>query len=117
MMARRMLKSKIHRATVTEADLDYEGSITLDAALMDAADIREFEEVHVWNVTTGARLKTYAMVGGRGSGTVCINGAAAHLAKAGDLIIVATFADLKDSDCAGYRPKIVQVDSANKISR
>src|SRR5438270_13452220 len=85
---RTMLKSKIHRATVTHADVDYEGSVTLDAHLLEAADILPYEEVHVWNVTRGTRLRTYAMVGEPGSGIVCINGAAARLAHPGDLVII-----------------------------
>src|SRR5215470_12533545 len=93
-LRRSMLKSKIHRATVTHADVDYEGSLTLDADLLEAADILPFEEVHVWNVTRGTRFQTYAMVGERRSGVVCVNGAAAHLAVPGDLIIVATYAGL-----------------------
>src|SRR5215472_16217303 len=94
---RTMLKSKIHRATVTHADVDYEGSLTLDASLLEAADILPFEEVHVWNVTRGTRLRTYAMSGEAGSGVACVNGAAAHLARPGDLIIVATYTQLEDA--------------------
>src|SRR5713226_8423945 len=97
-MRRSMLKSKIHRATVTHANVDYEGSLTLDADLLDAADILPFEEVHVWNVTRGTRLRTYAIVGERGSGVVCVNGAAAHLAEPGDVVIVATFAEMEDGE-------------------
>src|SRR5947209_15119169 len=89
-----MLKSKIHRATVTHADVDYEGSVTLDPRLLEAADILPYEKVHVWNVTRGTRLETYAIPGEAGSGVVCINGAAAHLARPGDLVIIATFVDL-----------------------
>ena len=97
---RSMLKSKIHRATVTHADVDYEGSLTLDAHLLQAANILPYEEVHVWNVTRGTRLRTYAMVGEAGSGIVCVNGAAAHLARPGDLVIVATFTQMDDRDGA-----------------
>src|SRR5262249_9739016 len=93
---RSMLKSKVHRATVTDADLDYEGSLPLDALLLEAADILPYEEVHVWNVTRGTRLRTYAMRGEPGSGVVCVNGAAAHLAGPGDLVIVATFTQMDD---------------------
>jgi aspartate 1-decarboxylase len=110
-----MLKSKIHRATVTQADVDYEGSVTLDAELLRAADILPFEEVHVWNVTRGTRLRTYAMVGEAGSGMVCINGAAAHLAGPGDRVIIATFAQLDEEAARGYRPKVVLVDAGNRI--
>jgi aspartate 1-decarboxylase len=112
---RSMLKSKIHRATVTHADLDYEGSLTLDATLLEAADILPFEEVHVWNVTRGTRLRTYAMTGEAGSGVVCVNGAAAHLARPGDLIIVATYTQLDDAAAREHRPRIVLVDADNRI--
>src|SRR5688572_25685250 len=105
-MRRSMLKSKIHRATVTHADVDYEGSLTLDADLLHAADILPFEEVHVWNVTRGTRLLTYAMEGAAGSGIVCINGAAAHLAHPGDLVIVATFTQLDEADLRAHRPRV-----------
>jgi aspartate 1-decarboxylase len=110
-----MLKSKIHRATVTHADVDYEGSLTLDATLLEAADILPFEEVHVWNVTRGTRLRTYAMTGEAGSGVVCVNGAAAHLARPGDLIIVATYTQLDDAAARTHRPRIVLVDADNRI--
>src|SRR6516165_2636654 len=90
-MNRFMLKSKIHRATVTHADVDYEGSLTLDVDLLEAADILPHEEVHVWNVTRGTRLRTYALAGEPGLGVVCVNGAAAHLARPADLVIVASF--------------------------
>jgi aspartate 1-decarboxylase len=110
-----MLKSKIHRATVTHADLDYEGSLTLDATLLEAADILPFEEVHVWNVTRGTRLRTYAMRGEAGSGVVCVNGAAAHLARPGDLIIVATYTQLEDAAARAHRPRIILVDADNRI--
>jgi aspartate 1-decarboxylase len=110
-----MLKSKIHRATVTQADVNYEGSVTLDAGLLEAADIVPFEEVHVWNVTRGTRLRTYAMVGERGSGVVCINGAAAHLAQPGDLVIIATFAEMEDAEARYHRPRVLFVDSRNRL--
>src|ERR1700687_1610203 len=114
-MRRSMLKSKIHRATVTHADVDYEGSLTLDPLLLEAADILPYEEVHVWNVTRGTRLRTYAMVGERGSGGVCVTGAAAHLAGPGDLVIVATFTQMDDGAARAHRPKVVLVDGRNKI--
>lgn len=114
-MRRSMLKSKIHRATVTHADLDYEGSLTLDADLLDAGDILSFEEVHVWNVTRGTRFRTYAILGERGSGVVCVNGAAAHLAQPGDLIIVASFVQLDDAEARRHQPRIVQVDERNRV--
>jgi aspartate 1-decarboxylase len=110
-----MLKSKIHRATVTDADVDYEGSLTLDAHLLWAADILPYEEVHVWNVTRGTRLRTYAMIGKAGSGVVCINGAAAHLTKPGDLVIIATFAAMDEASVREHQPKVVLVDEKNKI--
>ena len=112
---RSMLKSKIHRATVTHADVDYEGSITVDALLLQAADILAYEEVHVWNVTRGTRLRTYAMVGEAGSGVVCVNGAAAHLARPGDLVIVATFTPMADAAAREHRPVVVLVDERNRI--
>jgi aspartate 1-decarboxylase len=112
---RSMLKSKIHRATVTHADVDYEGSLTMDAQLLEAADILPFEEVHVWNVTRGTRLRTYAMVGEAGSGIVCVNGAAAHLAQPGDLVIVATFTQLDDTAARTHQPRIVLVGPNNRI--
>ena len=93
---REMFRSKIHRATVTHANLAYEGSVTIDDDLLKAADILEFEKVHVWNVTRGTRLVTYAMRGEPGSGVICINGAAAHLVSPGDLVIIATFAQFSD---------------------
>jgi aspartate 1-decarboxylase len=114
-MRRVMFKSKIHRATVTQADLDYEGSLTLDRNLLEAADILPGEQVHVWNVTRGTRLQTYAITGEAGSGVVCINGAAAHLMGPGDLVIIATFTDLDDAEARKHRPKVVLVDSKNRI--
>lgn len=95
-MRRTFLKSKIHRATVTHADLEYEGSVSIDEDLLDASGIWEFEAVHVWNITRGTRLQTYAIRGQRGSGVICINGAAAHLNKPGDLVILASFAELEE---------------------
>jgi aspartate 1-decarboxylase len=112
---RSMLKSKLHRARVTHADIDYEGSLTLDRTLLEAADILPFEEVHVWNVTRGTRLRTYAMEAEAGSGVVCVNGAAAHLAKPGDLVIIATFTQVEDSSAGGHRPRIVLLGEGNRI--
>src|SRR5258708_32490444 len=114
-MRRSMLKSKVHRATVTHADVDYEGSLTLDALLLEAADILPYEEVHVWNVTRGTRLRTYAMRGDPGSGIVCVNGAAAHLAGPGDLVIVATFSQMEEDVARAHRPRVVLVDGRNHI--
>ncbi len=110
-----MLKSKIHRATVTQADLHYVGSITIDADLMDAADLLPGEQVAVFDITTGARLETYAIEGERGSGVVGINGAAAHLVRPGDLVIVVSYAALPDAAAKAYEPKVVLVDRANRI--
>ncbi|HEY6100971.1 MAG TPA: aspartate 1-decarboxylase [Anaeromyxobacter sp.] len=114
-MRRTFFKSKIHRATVTHADLDYEGSVSIDEDLMDAAAIWEHEAVHVWNITRGTRIQTYAIKGERGSGVICINGAAAHLNEPGDLVIIATFAELEESEARIHEPVVVLVDRANKI--
>ena len=115
-MYRTMLKSKIHRATVTQADLHYVGSITIDAALMDAADLLPGEQVAVVDVTNGARLETYVIEGERGSGVIGINGAAAHLVHPGDLIIIISYAGLPDAEAKAYLPKVVLVDEANRIA-
>lgn len=112
-MKLRLFKSKIHRATVTHADLDYEGSVTIDRSLMDRANILPYEEVHIWNVTRGTRLSTYALEGPRGSGAVCINGAAAHLNQPGDLVILATFAEMTPEEARDHRPTVVRVDANN----
>lgn len=114
-MQRTMLKSKIHRATVTHADLDYEGSVTLDADLMRAADILPYEKVAIWNVTRGSRLETYALEGPAGSGVVCINGAAAHHNSPGDLVIIATFAEMEEAEARVHRPAVVLVDPRNRV--
>jgi aspartate 1-decarboxylase len=114
-MRRTLFKSKIHRATVTHADLDYEGSVTIDEDLLDAAGIWEYEAVHVWNITRGTRLQTYAIKGERGSGVICINGAAAHLNKPGDLVILATFADMDADEARAHEPQVVLVDGKNRI--
>lgn len=114
---RAMLAGKIHRATVTEANLDYKGSITLDPDLMEAADILPYEKVHVLDVTNGARLETYAILGVRGSGQVCINGAAAHLVHEGDIVIVLTYQDVTDEVARSAAPRHVYVDARNRITR
>jgi aspartate 1-decarboxylase len=114
-MRRTFFKSKIHRATVTHADLDYEGSVSIDEDLMDAAGIWEYEAVHVWNITRGTRLQTYAIKGERGSGIVCINGAAAHLNRPGDMVILATFAEMEESEARHHVPQVVLVDARNKM--
>ncbi len=116
MSSRRMFASKIHRATVTQANLEYEGSITIDPVLLEAADILPYEEVHLWNVTRGSRLATYAIAGERGSGTVCVNGAAAHLVKVGDVIIIATFGNYSQEEARTHTPKVVLVDNHNRIT-
>lgn len=116
-MRLQLLKSKLHRATVTQADLDYEGSLTLDEDLMEAADILEHEAVHVWNVTRGTRLVTYAMRGERGSGVVCINGAAAHLVKQGDLVIIATYCEVDAEEARRHQPQVVLLGENNRIKQ
>jgi aspartate 1-decarboxylase len=110
---RTMLKSKIHRATVTQSDLHYIGSVTIDGALMDSADIRENEAVHVLDITNGARLETYAIRGEPGSGVIGINGAAAHLVNPGDLVIILTFAACDEAEVDSWNPRVVHVDAAN----
>lgn len=113
-MQRNLLKSKIHRATVTASELHYEGSCAIDLDLLEAADICEFERVEIWNVSNGARLNTYAIVAERGSGTISLNGSAARHAQVGDLVIIATFADYADADCRAHKPKLVFVDGKNR---
>jgi len=114
-MRRRMMKSKIHRATVTDADLDYVGSITVDRDLMDAADLLAYEQVAVVDIDNGARLETYVIEGVRGSGEICLNGAAAHLVHPGDRIIIISYAEIDEADLAtGWQPRIVHVDTANR---
>jgi aspartate 1-decarboxylase len=114
-MYRTMLKSKLHRATVTQANLHYVGSITIDADLMDAADLLPGEQVAVVDVTNGARLETYVIGGERGSGVIGINGAAAHLVHAGDLVIIISYAALPDAEAKAYEPKVVFVDAQNRM--
>lgn len=114
-MRRRMMKSKIHRATVTEADLHYVGSVTVDPDLMEAADILEFEQVAIVDIDNGARLETYVITGERGSGEICINGAAAHLVHPGDKVILISYCEVDDTELAdGWRPRVVHVDTANR---
>jgi len=114
---RTMLKSKIHRAHVTEAHLHYEGSITLDPILMEAADILPFELVHVLDITNGARLETYAIEGERGKGEVVMNGAAAHLIHKGDVVIVLAYGSVSEEEAQRFLPKLVYVDEGNRIVR
>ncbi|MFO0851249.1 MAG: aspartate 1-decarboxylase [Gemmataceae bacterium] len=113
-MRRTVLKSKLHRATVTAAALDYEGSLTIDSDLLDAADILPHEQIHVWDVTNGTRLVTYALPGDRGSGVVQVNGAGAHLVKTGDVVIIATFTTLPTKRAKKHKPQVVFVDAQNR---
>lgn len=112
-MMRTMLGGKIHRATVTDANLEYEGSVTVDQDLLDSADILTGEAVDIWDVTNGSRVRTYALAGPRGSGVVCVNGAAAHLVHPGDLVIVATFVTLDNAEAHAWQPHVVFVDAGN----
>jgi aspartate 1-decarboxylase len=114
-MRRTMLKSKIHRGTVTGSDLHYVGSITIDQDLLDAADIREHEQVHVVDVDNGARFETYTISGERGSGEICVNGAAARLVHSGDTIIVISYADYEEDELESYEPRVVHVNRENQI--
>lgn len=114
-MFRKLLKSKIHRATVTRSDLNYEGSIAIDPALLEAADIQPFEAVHVWNVTNGSRLQTYAIPGQDGSGEICLNGAAARLAATGDLVIIASFVWVNEEEARTLKQRLVFVDAQNRM--
>jgi len=114
-MNRTLLKSKIHRATVTEANVEYEGSVTIDRDLLDAADMLPYERVDIWNCTNGNRLTTYTIEGERGRGQICINGAAAHLMKPGDLVIIASWAEVPDEQARRFESKRVFVDSRNRI--
>lgn len=114
-MLRTMFKSKIHRATVTQADLHYVGSVTIDADLLDAADLLPGELVHIVDITNGARLETYVIEGERGSGVVGINGAAAHLVHPGDLVIIIGYAQVTDAEARVLRPRVVHVDHRNRV--
>ncbi len=109
-----MMKSKIHRMTVTDANLNYVGSITLDPELLEAADIREWEQVAVVDIDNGARFETYVILGEPGAGDCCLNGAAARLVHPGDKVIIITYADFEDAELEDYEPTIVHVDAANK---
>lgn len=112
-MLRTMMRAKIHRATVTDANVDYVGSISLDPVLMEAADLAEYEQVHVVDVTNGARLVTYVIEGGPGE--VCLNGAAAHLVDIGDIVIVIAYGEMTPEELDGFAPRIVHVDAANAV--
>ena len=116
-MQRSMLKSKIHRATATHAELHYEGSCAIDEDLLDAANIREFEAIDIWNINNGARFSTYALKAARGSGIISVNGSAARNAQVGDLLIIATFAQYDEAEIADHQPSLVYVDSANRMVR
>jgi len=113
-MRRRMMKSKIHRATVTDANLHYVGSVTVDEDLMDAADLLEYEQVAIVDIDNGSRLETYVIAGRRGSGDVCLNGAAARLVQPGDKVILISYADLEQHELDGFEPRIVHVDTDNR---
>src|SRR5438046_2875065 len=114
-MFRTMFKSKIHRATVTQADLHYVGSVTIDADLLEAADLLPGEQVHIVDITNGARLETYVIEGPRGTGVIGINGAAAHLVQPGDLVIIISYAAMTDAEARSFEPAVVHVDADNKI--
>ena len=116
-MLRYMLKSKIHRAVVTEADLNYVGSITIDKNIMDAADIIENEKVTIVNNNNGERFETYVIEGQAGSGIICLNGAAARLAVRGDIVIILTYTMLSDEECRDHKPRLVFVDEKNEIKK
>lgn len=112
-----LLKTKIHRATVTHSELNYEGSIAIDDNLLAATGIREFEQVHIWDVTNGARFTTYAIRAEAGSGVISLNGGAARHVQVGDVIIVAAFAVMSEAEAANFKPKLVYVDANNRIAR
>ncbi|CAG4883555.1 aspartate 1-decarboxylase [Georgfuchsia toluolica] len=114
-MQRTMLKSKLHRVTVTQAELHYEGSCAIDDDLLDAADIKEYQQIEIWNVNNGSRFTTYAIRAERGSGTISVNGAAARLAAPGDLLIIATFASYNEIELQKFEPDLVYVDARNRI--
>ena len=113
---RTMLKSKIHRARVTDGNIDYEGSITIDKKLMKAADILPYEQVHVLNINNGARFSTYAIEGEENRGDICLNGAAARLAARGDVVIILTYSDMEEEEARSYHPRLVYVDAQNRIT-
>jgi aspartate 1-decarboxylase len=116
-MTRQMLRSKIHRATVTQTELLYEGSLTLDGDLMEAADLAPYERIEVYNVNRGTRFATYVIPGPRGGGDCCVNGAAAHLAEVGDEVILCTFGDYTAEEIAEHRPIVIAVDRSNRVTR
>ncbi|MEK8090337.1 aspartate 1-decarboxylase [Thermithiobacillus plumbiphilus] len=112
-----MLKAKLHRATVTHSELHYEGSCAIDAELLAAAGIREYEQIHIYNVNNGERFTTYAIVAEAGSGIISVNGAAAHKASPGDLVIIAAYCGLDNAEAARHKPRLVYVDEGNRIAR
>lgn len=116
-MFRTMMKAKIHRATVTEANLNYVGSITIDRDIMDAVDILPNEKVQIVNNNNGARLETYVIEGERGSGVICLNGAAARLVQPGDVVIIISYAMMSEADARSYKPKVAIMDENNRISQ
>ncbi|MCM8593974.1 aspartate 1-decarboxylase [Accumulibacter sp.] len=116
-MHRTMLKSKLHRVTATHAELHYEGSCAIDEDLLDAASIREYEQVDVWNVNNGERFTTYAICAERGSGVISVNGSAARRAAPGDILIIASFASYSDAEMSEYAPRLIYVDTQNRIVR
>lgn len=115
-MRKTMLNAKLHRVRVTHSELDYEGSVAVDSALLDAAQIHEYEQVEVYNITNGERFSTYAIRAEKNSGIISVNGAAAHRADPGDLIIICTYVSLEDSELKQFKPRLVYVDDANRIS-
>ncbi len=116
-MQRTMLKSKLHRVTVTNSELGYEGSCAIDENLLEAADIREYQQIEIWNVDNGERFTTYAIRAERGSGVISVNGAAARKAAPGDILIIATFATYDEAELKNYKPDLVYVDAANRIKQ
>ncbi|MEZ6092932.1 MAG: aspartate 1-decarboxylase [Pirellulaceae bacterium] len=115
-MLRTFLRSKIHRATVTQADLNYEGSIMIDQELLDAAGLLQFEKVEIYNVSNGNRLATYVIPGERGCGVICLNGAAARMASPGDLVIICCYREFTDEELESHRAAIIMVDESNRIT-
>ena len=116
-MQRTMLKSKLHRVTTTHSELHYEGSCAIDADLLDAANIKEYEQIEIWNVNNGERFTTYAILAERGSGVISVNGSAARKAAPGDILIIATFATYTEVELAKHEPQLIYVDSQNRIAR
>ncbi|MBF0214070.1 MAG: aspartate 1-decarboxylase [Magnetococcales bacterium] len=112
-----LLKCKLHRATVTETHVDYEGSCAIDETLMESAGLREFEQIHLWNVNNGERLTTYAIRAARGSGTISVNGSAAHKARNGDILIIAAFVSMTPEEAESFAPTLVYVDADNRVAR